>query len=397
MKRLFLLNKEKTLKALISLGIIAIFISLFIQYGVPYLKEISLERQDKVRIKDLDTLSGLMKDLVSTSSTKFIGNGKTIYISLPSANSTCSDLNLPSVPEGWSYHCSATSTLTNTDGTGWIPINFSNRIIKLPIDSINSFKTLDYYAYVASSTREYVITAVLDSKKNLNEKAQNDNGIDSIRYEIGNNLKLWGNSYGLSEYWSFNDTINGTKIFNRLDNNRVISLNDNNSIVKINGKQVLKLNGINQYLDLGTSKKIETKSISVSTSFIPYLIPQNSGIIQKGTPGYAAFSYGFFIQNDQLIFGIKNDTESLNLKFGPIQKNNKYDLVGTFDSKNKLMSFYVDGVLVGQINSSSGIDYTYSPSLILGNNNSNYYNGIISDIKIFNRVLSKNEVLKMNE
>jgi hypothetical protein len=49
-----------------------------------------------------------------------------VYISLKDNDPNCSNWlsQLPSLPSGWSYHCSANPT--NIDGTGWIPIPFSN-------------------------------------------------------------------------------------------------------------------------------------------------------------------------------------------------------------------------------------------------------------------------------
>lgn len=45
-----------------------------------------------------------------------------VYVSLPSAQSNCSDLSLPTGP---TYHCVTAANLTKTDGTGWIPVNLS--------------------------------------------------------------------------------------------------------------------------------------------------------------------------------------------------------------------------------------------------------------------------------
>ncbi|MBP6931554.1 MAG: hypothetical protein KBB62_02420, partial [Candidatus Pacebacteria bacterium] len=189
MKKVSLPNKETALKTLIILGIIAICVSLYIQYGKPYIKELSLEKQDQVRIKDLDTLDGIIKEIASSSATQTMGKENIIYISIPSDDPNCSNLELPSTPDSWSYHCSNLSDYKKTDGSGWIPINFKGKISQLPVDSINNLKTLNYYSYVTNSTNEHVLTSGLSSTKHLIEKAQTDKGIDDIRYEtrVNNN------------------------------------------------------------------------------------------------------------------------------------------------------------------------------------------------------------------
>ena len=159
-------TKNKILKILIFIGIITICASLYIQYGQPYLKELSLQKLDQQRIKDLDSLNSILKDISSGPNAQFIGKNKVIYISLPSDDSTCSNLDLPSVPDGWAYHCSKQADYQKTTGTGWIPINVSGKINQLSLDPINNGGMLNYYVYVTGDG-EYVITGVLNSKKYL--------------------------------------------------------------------------------------------------------------------------------------------------------------------------------------------------------------------------------------
>ncbi len=74
----------------------------------------------------------------------------------------------PSLPSGWSYKCSATPK--NIDGTGWIPIPFSNfpilNISQLFIDPIN--KPPYYYFFVAGGS--YAVYAQLEDPKNQASK-----------------------------------------------------------------------------------------------------------------------------------------------------------------------------------------------------------------------------------
>jgi len=70
------INRGTVLKILIGLGLIAIIISLYMQYGKPYWKELITEKQDRVRINDLSSLNSILKGTLPASS-------KLIYLSLP--------------------------------------------------------------------------------------------------------------------------------------------------------------------------------------------------------------------------------------------------------------------------------------------------------------------------
>src|SRR3989344_4007372 len=239
--------RKPILLILIFLGLCAIGVSAYLQYGKPYMLEVEVQKQDEMRIADLGALDTALQTILTLNATTTLGHANTVYISIPSANPDCSDLELPSLSDGWSYHCAPSPALTNTDGTGWLP--FAVDIATLPIDPINNPDTLNYYSFVTdstsliastspsvassteastsrkknskvatttatstvevSTTTQYVLTAVLDSKKYLTEKAQTDNGTDPIRYELGSpnshSSSLWAQAPGLIGYWPINE------------------------------------------------------------------------------------------------------------------------------------------------------------------------------------------------
>jgi len=115
-----------------------------------------------------------------------MGSANTVYVSLPSANSNCSDLGLPSLPAGWSYHCSNSTNLQKTDSTGWIPINFTqisfgNVLQSLPVDPINTTSTGNYYIYVTGGS--YQLATLFESEKYNSE-------LTSQYYTIGTATNL---------------------------------------------------------------------------------------------------------------------------------------------------------------------------------------------------------------
>jgi uncharacterized delta-60 repeat protein/prepilin-type N-terminal cleavage/methylation domain-containing protein len=121
--------------------------------------------RDTKRINDLKNIEKIMDTLYSTEYTfnelNYV-SPNVIYISLKDSSSTCGSWlsQLPSLPSGWSYRCSATPT--NIDGTGWIPIPFNNfpilNISQLFIDPIN--KPPYYYTFVFKECNEF--TALLE-------------------------------------------------------------------------------------------------------------------------------------------------------------------------------------------------------------------------------------------
>jgi hypothetical protein len=115
-------NKNTILAVLITLGIVAVGISAYIKYAMPYLQEITLEKVDGERIQDLDTLNESLKEMEISVATS------TVYVSLPSDDSACKTISdLPSLPDGWTYHCASETDYKNSNGTGWIPLNLSEK------------------------------------------------------------------------------------------------------------------------------------------------------------------------------------------------------------------------------------------------------------------------------
>lgn len=136
-------------------------------------------------------------------------SSQVVYLSLPDTSSTCGTWfsQLPPLPSGWSYHCSATPT--NIDGTGWIPLPFSQNdlvnLSQLPLDPVN--KPLYYYAFVVSDSG-YEINANLQIQK---LSMTNDQGNDPNAYEIGTNKLLISGLYtNQQQIATFLKTIGGT-------------------------------------------------------------------------------------------------------------------------------------------------------------------------------------------
>ena len=103
-----------------------------------------------------------------------MGSSSVVYISIPDPSATttagdqCQGLNLPVLTSS-TYQCPASSTYRNTNGLGWIPINFASTSIGSPIgslsiDPINTSSSGEFYTYESNGT-QWETTMALESSK----------------------------------------------------------------------------------------------------------------------------------------------------------------------------------------------------------------------------------------
>jgi type II secretory pathway pseudopilin PulG len=183
---------------LVVIGILAILTAAVVVVLNP--AELLKQSRDSKRTTDLASANNAIKLLLTQAPEMNLGAASTVYVSLPDAGlaagatSTCSSLSLPTLPAGWKYQCVSSASLTKTDGSGWLPINFSQSstaasLPALPLDPTNAPATGMYYSYIPSSNGTYELTAPVESKK-YQVRSQNDGGIISGLLEVGSNLDL---------------------------------------------------------------------------------------------------------------------------------------------------------------------------------------------------------------
>ena len=122
------------------------------------------------------------------------------------AGDQCQGLGLPT-SSLFTWHCAETSTYRNTDGTGWIPLNFSTMSTKsplgsLPVDPTNTTSSGLFYTYQMQGTK-YEFTSDLESQKYQSSEA-NDGGNYSDLFEKGASLALAPQDYGNQTFGSGN-------------------------------------------------------------------------------------------------------------------------------------------------------------------------------------------------
>ncbi len=166
--------------------------------------ELLKQARDANRLTELAAIDKALQIFGVEVSGGFMGTSSVLYVSVPDSSATttagtnCSSLGMPSLPSGWAYHCSASSTYRNVNGLGWIPVNLTQIPSKsplgtLPVDPVNATSSGNYYTYVAGGSWE-LNTRLESTKYGYNEegtgKATLDGGNNDYLYEVGTNLSL---------------------------------------------------------------------------------------------------------------------------------------------------------------------------------------------------------------
>jgi len=193
------------IELLIVIGIIAILSAAVVITINP--AERLREARDSTRVTDITTLDNTIRISQTQNTALSLGTASTVYISIPDSSTSCANLGLPSLPSGWSYNCASTSTYRNTDGTGWVPVNFQDgslygiaQLSALPIDPTNTTSTGLYYTYTPGGS--YKLSIVFESIKYQPLEAS-DGGSNIAAFEKGTDLALAPFVGGMIGYWKF--------------------------------------------------------------------------------------------------------------------------------------------------------------------------------------------------
>ena len=76
--------------------------------------------RDIRRVTDITSIHKAINFMETWNTSMTYGTSTFVYISIPAANSNCSDIaGLPTLPAGYTYACSSQANYKKTDGTGW--------------------------------------------------------------------------------------------------------------------------------------------------------------------------------------------------------------------------------------------------------------------------------------
>jgi len=192
---------------LIVIAIIAILAVVLVFVLNPV--EMAKSARDTTRLSDIYNVNTAIGLYVADVSTAKLGSSSIAYLSIPDPSATttagtdCSSLGFPS---GY-FHCAASSTYRNSDGTGWIPVNFAsvstgNPLSQLPVDPVNTTSSEEYYAYTTDGTN-YKISAAPEAQKSLPNLPNFSQGSFALQGGFPNTwVKVPGNStFGTNDFY----------------------------------------------------------------------------------------------------------------------------------------------------------------------------------------------------
>lgn len=375
------------IEALITVGILVVLGGVVMFFVNPV--ELAKQARDDRRVKEVGMINDAMTVFSEQLPTASTGVASTVYVSLPDTSPTCVNLGLPNLPTGWIYGCVTSANLYNTDGTGWIPVNFKSLTVgtifaKLPVDPVNTVAGGQYYTYQKGS---WVVTAAVESKKYL-AQASGDSGSDSGRIEAGSDLKLWQDASGLIARWSF-DEGSGTAASDASQNNHSATVTGASWTTGKSGSGLnFTGNASNVVIIPDTSSLDFTKQITMMAWIKPNSISGWQTVMAKNQKDEV---YSLRLNSGKPRMDL-DEVGSVNSASVGLSAGSWQHLAATWNGS--VEKLYINGVEVGTQNRSGTIK-TNSDNLQLGRaeDNDDPLNAVLDDVRVYSRGLSANEIL----
>ncbi|MFA5099182.1 MAG: LamG-like jellyroll fold domain-containing protein [Candidatus Paceibacterota bacterium] len=367
--------------------------------------------RDSRRAEELTTINKAISLYVADGGSS-LGSTNTVYVSIPDSSATCANLGLPTLPTGWSYHCSTSVNLQKTDSTGWIPVNFSSisfttPLSSLPVDPVNTTSTGNYYTYITGGSWE--LTSSMESAKyklgGANDKTSKDGGLYTGLYELGTNLTLLPLDYGdtsLVGYWKFDEGTGTTAYDASGHNNNGTLVNSPTWVIGKIGSYALSFSSSsNKYVDMNNGVSLNnTPKLSI---VFWAQIPVAGGVeITKSYKNYElridSTTFGGYIGISSGNNWYSISESGYNIFHGVTVSNwNQYAYILDYNASK--VYFYANGSYKGIIPISNMFQYDQTKNFNVGrridDGGNQYLNGLMDDIRIYNRALSAAEILAL--
>jgi len=359
--------------------------------------ELLAQARDSQRVSDLKNIKKSIDLFVVDNPTVSLGTAQRVYISLPDTASNCPNLTatLPSLPSGWQYVCVTTANLRNTNGTGWIPVNFGNvfggsPIPYLPIDPSNDLASGRYYTYVMGGS--YELTALMEAVKE--SASVSDGGSLPGVFQVGTHIDLTPptRDRGLVGYWTF-DEGSGSSIVDRSGkgNNGTWSGTGSHYVAGKVGQYSGIFNGTDDTINCGTGSTIDINN-SLTTAF------WIKGTSPNGNYGPITYKYassrGWQIQiggTGPNIYMRIDTSAGTNQTGGSLIVFDDTWHHAAYVIDNGQVRAYLDGVQTNSFTYNSGTGLS-SPSAALAIAKYNLFTGYMDDVRHYDRALSADEV-----
>jgi prepilin-type N-terminal cleavage/methylation domain-containing protein len=400
-------NKGMTfIEILVVMGIISILFASF--FYIWNTMDVFRKSRDSERINDLQLLDSALKTLLFTERNINLGEENVIYTSLPDSSSTCGSYNLIPLFSPYSYRCQTSDNYLKVDGNGWLPINFTlGKILTISVLPIDPLNNKDYfYAYQVRQGR-YKLTARFENKTNISKMA-NDGGFEPTLYEVGSDLFIPSPHSGLVGYWNF-DEGTGTIAYDLSGYGNNGTLNNFNFTAisgwttgKVGG--ALSFDGVDDWVRVSNSTSLDiNKNISVFAWVNRSRIVDWERILGKFYwLGYETGSWELDLGQGYLrcIFNINGILRYANAPAGTNNATGTWYFVGCVYDGSRLYN-YVNGELKATSMASGNITTTTYPLAIGTTSNGtsiqNVIQGIIDEVRIYNRALSDSEIKALYE
>ncbi|MCK4979411.1 MAG: LamG domain-containing protein [Candidatus Delongbacteria bacterium] len=177
-----------------------------------------------------------------------------------------------------------------------------------------------------------------------------------------------------------------------------------NSAYYFDGKNSEIICGNDISLDLNRTLTVSVRFLvnKYSNKFSPILYKgwiRGSRNVYNGTER----TYSLWLENSGLLHLSSADSrghEYINSRSGIIQLNKWYHYIGVIDRANGIMESYLDGKLIASVKIRKSISVSTLKPLLIGSSYEKYnkfsnFNGIISDVQIYNRHLTQEEILEL--
>ncbi|MDD5431238.1 MAG: prepilin-type N-terminal cleavage/methylation domain-containing protein [Candidatus Pacebacteria bacterium] len=394
-------NQSFTLvELLIVIGILAILTTTIVVVIKP--DQVFKQARDSKRIADLQSVHNGIALFMSMGGTS-IGTANTIYVSLPDdASSTCGSYSLPAPPATYSYSCKTAANYQKVDGTGWIPVNFTQMaggspMAVLPIDPTNSATDKKYYTYIPGGS--WQLAAALESEKykmgGASDAASKDGGKYPEMYETGNDFSLLPINYGdtgLKGYWKFDEGGSSATTYDSSGNGNTGTWSGTGTHYTSGkvGNYAGQFNGTDDYTTSTNSDSLNTPIQEITiTAWVYSALSQTKEIVEKDA------YYRIRLTNNKLQCAMNTTVSGWHwctvgaTTMGSTVWN---FITWTYNGSLNSGKYYINGIDAGTNVASSGNLIPYGSNVTIAKGYSGYFNGYIDDVRIYNRVLSYAEI-----
>ena len=374
--------------------------------------ELIRQGRDSIRLSDLATINKALGLYQTDQIAQWMGTSTIVYTSLPDTDSTCSSYGLPSLPSGWTYNCQTTTTYTNVDGTGWLPVNFtsmsfSSPLARLPVDPVNNATSSKYYTYVSGGS--WKLSAIFESETRAADAAD-DGGVDPATYETGTDLELAPFTHGLTGYWKFDES--GTTVTDSSGYGNNGTMYSSSTITDLHTSSGCKkgscvtFDGIDDYIQTINDYFDITNTNFPEVTLSCWIKSEPGGKALQGIVGEQNFNGGGSSTDDTGLYRYSSASTrfSLNTRthnrttVSTISANSEWQhIVATYNGTT--LKIYKNeteedsSTSSGYVGISGGLDRPFTIGLALST--SYTFKGLIDDIRIYNRALSAAEVEAM--